>query len=271
MEQHGYQAEQGGERLDRWLAQVHPAISRSRWQKLIAQGYVSCNQQICRDKNYTVQGGDTIHITLPDPEPLDLVPHDLDLEILYEDEYLLVINKPAGLVVHPSPGHAQDTLVNALLAKNISLSGINGTLRPGIVHRLDKDTTGALVIAKTDAVHQALQAQIQAKTARRQYLGIVIGRPQQPQGTISNYIGRHPGDRQKMAVRDPEHGRLAITHWRIRAPLGNLTLMEFDLETGRTHQIRVHCAHAGWPILGDPVYGSVRPSPVKLSGQLLHA
>jgi 23S rRNA pseudouridine1911/1915/1917 synthase len=271
METYAYRVEQGGERLDRWLTQVHPQVSRSRWQKLISQGQIRCNQQVCTDKNYTVQAGDEIHVTLPDPEPLDLVPHALDLQILFEDEYLLVVNKPAGLVVHPSAGHPQDTLVNALLAKKISLSGINGSLRPGIVHRLDKDTTGALVIAKTDQAHQSLQAQIQAKTARRQYLGIVMGRPQQPQGRIETYVGRHPVDRQKMAVRDPGQGRLAITHWRIREALGPFTLMEFDLETGRTHQIRVHCAHAGWPILGDPVYGSSRASPVKLSGQLLHA
>jgi len=266
-----YQVGQGGERLDRWLSQVHPQVSRSRWQKLIRQGHVRCQDQVCEDKNYTVQTGDHIGISLPDPEPLELIPYALDLEILFEDEHLLVVNKPAGLVVHPSAGHNQDTLVNALLAKKISLSGINGTLRPGIVHRLDKDTSGALVIAKTDAAHQSLQGQIQAKTARRQYLAVVIGRPQQPQGRLETYIGRHPVDRQKMAVRDPHHGRLAITHWQIREALGQFTLMEFDLETGRTHQIRVHCAHAGWPLLGDPVYGSSRPSPITLSGQVLHA
>jgi 23S rRNA pseudouridine1911/1915/1917 synthase len=193
------------------------------------------------------------------------------LDILYEDEDLLVLNKPRGLVVHPAPGHASGTLVHALLAHCPHLSGINGELRPGIVHRLDKDTTGALVIAKHDQAHQHLQAQIQAKTARRIYLGVVFGRPAQSQGTISAPIGRHPVDRQKMAVLPPGQGRAAVTHWQVLERLGNYTLMQFELETGRTHQIRVHAAHLHLPIVGDPLYTRSKTSPVKLSGQALHA
>jgi len=200
-----------------------------------------------------------------------LQPERIPLDILYEDEDLLVINKPRGLVVHPAPGHASGTLVHALLAHCPRLSGINGEQRPGIVHRLDKDTTGALVIAKHDQAHQHLQAQIQAKTARRIYLGVVFGRPAQSQGTISAPIGRHPVDRQKMAVLPPGQGRAAVTHWQVLERLGNYTLMQFELETGRTHQIRVHAAHLRLPIVGDPLYTQSKTSPVKLSGQALHA
>jgi len=271
MQSYSWQVETPEERLDRWLAQQHGEISRARWQKLITQGQVTVNGLVCQDKNQRVVVGDRVTVGIPDPAPLDLVPQDIPLQVLYEDEDLLVINKAVGMVVHPSPGHGADTLVNALLAHCPQLSGINGVQRPGIVHRLDRDTSGALVIAKTDAAHQHLQAQIQAKTARRDYLGVVIGRPQMPQGRIETYLGRHPIDRQKMAVVDPGRGRLAITHWRLLEGLGQFSLMRFQLETGRTHQIRVHCAHMGWPLLGDPVYGSSRSSPVKLPGQVLHA
>lgn len=262
---------QQGLRLDRGLAEQLPELSRSRLQQLIRQGQVWLNGQPCLDKDRPLQAGDQIEVRIPPATPTSLQPEPIPLDILYEDEDLLVINKPRGLVVHPAPGHASGTLVHALLAHCSHLSGINGELRPGIVHRLDKDTTGALVIAKHDQAHQHLQAQIQAKTARRIYLGVVFGRPAQSQGTISAPIGRHPVDRQKMAVLPPGQGRAAVTHWQVLERLGNYTLMQFELETGRTHQIRVHAAHLRLPIVGDPLYTQSKTSPVKLSGQALHA
>lgn len=262
---------QQGLRLDRGLAEQLPELSRSRLQQLIRQGQVWLNGQPCLDKDRPLQAGDQIEVRIPPATPTSLQPEPIPLDILYEDEDLLVINKPRGLVVHPAPGHASGTLVHALLAHCPHLSGINGEQRPGIVHRLDKDTTGALVIAKHDQAHQHLQAQIQAKTARRIYLGVVFGRPAQSQGTISAPIGRHPVDRQKMAVVPPGEGRAAVTHWQVLERLGNYTLMQFELETGRTHQIRVHAAHLRLPIVGDPLYTQSKTSPVKLSGQALHA
>jgi 23S rRNA pseudouridine1911/1915/1917 synthase len=262
---------QQGLRLDRGLAEQLPELSRSRLQQLIRQGQVWLNGQPCRDKDRPLQAGDEVEVRIPPATPTALQPEPIPLDILYEDDDLLVINKPRGLVVHPAPGHASGTLVHALLAHCPHLSGINGELRPGIVHRLDKDTTGALVIAKHDQAHQHLQAQIQAKTARRIYLGVVFGRPAQSQGTVSAPIGRHPVDRQKMAVLTPGQGRVAVTHWQVLERLGNYTLMQFELETGRTHQIRVHAAHMRLPIVGDPLYTQSKTSPVKLSGQALHA
>lgn len=231
------------------------------------------NGKICTAKKATVQTGDRIRITLPENKPLDLLPETIPLDILYEDDALLIINKPAGMVVHPSPGHANGTLVNAILAHcGDNLAGIGGVERPGIVHRLDKDTTGAIVIAKTDLAHQDLQAQIQAKTAQRDYLGVVYGAPSTEQGTVDQPIGRHPVDRKKMAiVLETKGGRRAVTHWRIRERLGHCTLVQFQLETGRTHQIRVHSAHMGHPIVGDPDYSSGRSIGVNLPGQALHA
>lgn len=220
-----------------------------------------------------MQVGDAIALTIPETKPLELTPEDIPLDILYEDEQMLIINKPAGLVVHPAPGNMSGTLVNAVLAHcGEQLTGIGGVERPGIVHRLDKDTTGAIVIAKTDLAHQHLQAQMKAKTARRQYLGVVYGVPPTATGTINAPLGRHPNDRKKQAIVPAlKGGRYAITHWQIEERLGNFTLMRFQLETGRTHQIRIHCAHAGYPIVSDPVYGSGRSVGVNLPGQALHA
>ena len=199
-------------------------------------------------------------------------PEDIPLDILYEDNSLLIVNKPADMVVHPAPGHPEGTLVNALLAHCDSLAGIGGVRRPGIVHRLDKDTTGALVVAKTDLAHQHLQGQIQANTARREYLGIVYGAPRQESGCIDLPVGRHPVERKKNAVVPVEKGgRSALTRWTVRERLGNYTLMHFQLETGRTHQIRVHCSHIGHPLVGDSLYGRNRSLGVNLSGQALHA
>ncbi len=230
------------------------------------------NGQVCSSKKGAVQYGDRITLSIPEAEPMALQPEAIPLDVLYEDEHLLVINKPAGLVVHPAPGHYDGTLVNALLAHCPNLAGIGGVQRPGIVHRLDKDTSGAIAIAKTDLAHQHLQAQFKAKTARRDYLAIVYGAPSASSGTIDLPIGRHRVDRKKMAiVALDQGGRQAVTHWQVKERFGNYTLMHFQLETGRTHQIRVHTAQIGHPVVGDPVYGSGRSVGVNLTGQALHA
>lgn len=266
------QVEEKGERIDRYLSQQLPNLSRSRIQQLIEQEQVQVNGKVCTSKKATVQSGDRISITIPEAKPLDLQSEAIPLDILYEDDSLIIINKPAGLVVHPAAGHESGTLVNALLAHCKNLAGIGGVQRPGIVHRLDKDTTGAIAIAKTDQAHQHLQAQLKAKTARRDYLGVVYGAPSADKGTINQPIGRHPVDRKKMTILPVEKGgRTAVTHWQVRERLGNYTLIHFQLETGRTHQIRVHSAHMGHPIVGDPVYSSGRSVGVNLPGQALHA
>ena len=245
------------ERLDAWMGSQLPDLSRSRLQKLIEQGYIQLNGQICTNKNTKVGQGDHLKITIPDSQPLELTAEAIELDILYEDEYLIIINKPADLVVHPAPGHESGTLVNALLHHCPNLAGIGGIQRPGIVHRLDKDTTGAIVIAKTDQAHQHLQAQLKTKTARREYMALVHGVPKSETGTIDLPIGRHRSDRQKMAIIAVEKGgRNAVTHWQVKERLGNYTLMEFRLETGRTHQIRVHLSHGGHSIVGDQTYGN---------------
>lgn len=259
-------------RLDVWLSTSLPDLSRSRIQNLISQGNVRVNDEICTSKKTAVKGGDRLQINIPAAQPLELKPNPIPLEILYEDEQLLIINKPAGLVVHPAPGHSEDTMVNALLAYCDNLAGIGGVQRPGIVHRLDKDTTGAIAVAKTDQAHQSLQSQLQAKTATREYLGIVYGCPKTENGRIDLPIGRHRVDRKKMAIVAVEKGgRLAVTHWQIEERLGNFSLIKFQLETGRTHQIRVHSSQIGHPIVGDSVYGKGRSVGVNLTGQALHA
>lgn len=262
-------AEGEGDRLDRWLSQQMP-LSRSRLQALIAAGQVTLNGQTA-SKRQTLQGGDRIVVQVPPAQPLALRPEAIPLDILYEDAALIVINKAAGMVVHPAPGHPTGTLVNALLHHCPDLEGIGGVERPGIVHRLDKDTTGAIVVAKTEAAMQHLQAQIQAKTARREYLAVVHGAPNATEGRVCQPIGRHPGDRQRMAVVPLEKGRYALTHWQVKERLGPYSLLQFQLETGRTHQIRVHSAYMGHPIVGDPVYSSGRLPGVNLPGQALHA
>ncbi|ERT04284.1 pseudouridine synthase, RluA family protein [Lyngbya aestuarii BL J] len=260
------------QRLDRWLSENLETLSRSRIQNLISQGHVTVNQRVCTSKKLTLKPGDYIEVKIPPNQPLELEAVDIPLDILYEDEHLIIINKPAGLVVHPSAGHINDTLVNALLAHCDTLAGIGGVERPGIVHRLDKDTTGAIVVAKTDFSLQSLQQQIKNKTAQRQYLGVVYGSHKTDFGTIEQPIGRHLGNRKKMAVVTIEKGgRNAITHWQIQERLGNYSLVLFTLETGRTHQIRVHSHFIGHPIVGDLDYSSGRSVGVNLSGQALHA
>ncbi len=266
------QVEAAGNRLDRYLSQKLPDLSRSRIQQLIEQGNVHLNEQICTTKKINVKLGDRIILEIPEIRPLEVQAEDIPLDILYEDDHILILNKPAGLVVHPAPGHPDGTLVNALLAHCPHLPGIGGVQRPGIVHRLDKDTTGAIAIAKTDIAYHSLQAQLQAKTARREYWGVVYGAPKTENGIIDEPIGRHPQDRKKMAVVPLEKGgRNAVTHWQVLERLGNQTLILFQLETGRTHQIRVHSAKIGHPIVGDPIYSSAHSVGVKLPGQALHA
>ena len=266
------QVEIGSDRLDRWLSQQLSDLSRSRLQKLIEGGKVLVNERVCTSKKTIVSKGDRLHVSVPPPQAQDLQPEAIPLDILYEDDQLIIINKPANLVVHPAPGHETGTLVHALLFHCQNLAGIGGVQRPGIVHRLDKDTTGVLVVAKTDLAHQHLQAQLKAKTARREYLAIVCGAPVVESGTIDLPIGRHPIERKKMAVVSTEKGgRTAVTHWQILERLGNYTLMQFRLDTGRTHQIRVHSTYLGHPIVGDPVYSSGRSVGVNLCGQALHA
>ncbi len=261
------------ERLDTWVSAQLPDISRNRLQKIIQDGGVRVNGKVCQLKKSQLKPGDRLVVTIPPAQPLELASEEIPLDILYEDDHLLIINKPAGMVVHPAPGHHGGTLVNALLAHcPDSLAGIGGVQRPGIVHRLDKETTGAIAIAKTDQAHIHLQGQIQAKTARREYLGVVYGTPCPERGTINLPIGRHPVARKKQAIVPVEKGgRVAITHWQIQERLGNYTLIHFQLETGRTHQIRVHSAHIGHPIVGDQIYGKGRAVGVNLPGQALHA
>ncbi len=261
-----------GERLDRYLASYLPDFTRSRIQQLIEQGQVQLNHKECTSKKIVVKQDDLITLIVPEAQPLELKAENIPLDILYEDDQLIIINKPAGLVVHPAPGHPDGTLVNAMLAHCPNLPGIGGIQRPGIVHRLDKDTTGAIAIAKTELAHHHLQAQLKAKTARREYLGIVYGAPKTPNGTIDLPVGRHPVDRKKMAIVPvSKGGREAVTHWQIQERLGNYTLVLFQLETGRTHQIRIHSTQNGHPIVGDPLYSSAHSIGINLSGQVLHA
>ncbi|QSV64196.1 MAG: RluA family pseudouridine synthase [Dolichospermum sp. DL01] len=266
------QVTENSDRLDRYLSQELSDLSRSRIQQLIEQGHVQINNLICTSKKINLKTGDLITLEIPTVQPLAIIAENIPLDILYEDDELIIINKPAGLVVHPAPGHPDGTLVNAILAHCPNLPGIGGVQRPGIVHRLDKDTTGAIVIAKTDLAYQHLQAQLQAKTARREYLGLIYGVPKTETGSIDLPIGRNPQDRKRMAIVSIEDGgRNAVTNWRVKERFGNYTLIHFQLETGRTHQIRVHSAKMGHPLVGDPIYSSGHSLGVNLPGQALHA
>ncbi len=258
-------------RLDRWLASQRSEQSRSRIQKFINNGFVRVNGVQGQAKT-PLREGDEIQLWLPPPEPLPyLKPQRMKLDVLFEDEHLIVINKSAGIAVHPAPGNKDGTLVNGLLHHCPDLPGISGKLRPGIVHRLDKDTTGCIVIAKSQTALVKLQLQIQKRVASRNYLAVVHGLPDGTAGTIIGAIGRHPVDRKKYAVVNNETGRHACTHWQLIERLDDYSLVRFKLDTGRTHQIRVHCAHIGHPIVGDPTYSRCRKLPINLSGQLLHA
>ena len=257
-----------GTRLDAYLAANLEATTRSGAVKLIESGQVSVGGKVPA-KNYKLRSGDTVEVTVPDPEAIELVAQDIPLDIVYEDSDVIVVNKPKGLVVHPAPGHPDGTLVNALMFHcGDSLSGIGGELRPGIVHRIDRDTSGLIIAAKNDLAHQGLSNQLQDHTLSRVYHCIVTGNLREDSGTVDAPIGRHGVDRKKMAV--VADGRRAVTHWRVLERFQGFTYVECRLETGRTHQIRVHMAHTGHPILGDTVYGSKKE--VKgLQGQCLHA
>jgi 23S rRNA pseudouridine1911/1915/1917 synthase len=243
-----------GIRLDKYLASQLPEISRSQWQRLIQAGHVQSSHGRVTASARTHEG-EVVTVHVPAPQPARPVAEDIPLDILYEDEALLVINKPPGLVVHPAPGHAAGTLVNAILYHCHSLSGVGGERRPGIVHRLDKDTSGLLLVAKHDRSHRHLAAQLKSRQLQRRYTALVRGRMPTLEGTIDASIGRHPQHRKKMAVVQ-RHGREARTHYQVLAAWGPVSLLRLALETGRTHQIRVHLAHVGHAVLGDPVYGA---------------
>ncbi len=258
-----------GGRIDAMLSVELPTMSRSRLQSLIKENLVTVNGKAVKP-SYKITAGDEVHLTIPQASEPDIVPEDIPLEILYEDEDFLIVNKPKGMVVHPCPGHYSGTLVNALLHHCAgSLSGINGVARPGIVHRIDMNTTGSLVVCKNDKAHQSLAAQLKVHSIRRAYRAIVIGNLKEDEGTIDKPIGRNPKDRKKMAV-NYDNGKDAVTHYRVLERFGNYTYVECILETGRTHQIRVHMASIGHPLLGDDVYGSGK-SAWKTQGQVLHA
>ena len=258
-----------GERLDLVLGQQLPGLSRNAAQKLMDNGLVTCGGRAVK-KNVRVKAGDMISVVLPEPEPSEAKPENIPLDIVWEDSDIIVINKPRGMVVHPAPGHPDGTLVNALLYHcGSELSGIGGIIRPGIVHRIDKDTSGLLVAAKNDAAHAALSSQLADRSLSRIYQAVVCGRLRDDEGTVSAPIGRHPTDRKRMTVTE-RNGRPAVTHYRVLARYNGYTHVECRLETGRTHQIRVHMAHIGHPLLGDTVYGRKKPEK-GLDGQCLHA
>ncbi|MCI6053872.1 RluA family pseudouridine synthase [Dysosmobacter sp.] len=260
--------EDAGKRLDAFLAEALPELTRSAAARLCQEGQVTAGGKPLA-KNARLNGGETIAVTLPDPEPMEAVAQDIPLDVVYEDADVIVVNKPKGLVVHPAPGHPDGTLVNALLHHcGDSLSGVGGALRPGIVHRIDRDTSGLIIAAKNDFAHQKLSAQLQDHTLARIYRCIVVGNLRQDTGTVDAPIGRCPTDRKKMAV--VANGRSAVTHWTVLERFQGFTYAECRLETGRTHQIRVHMAHIGHPILGDTVYGAKKAVP-GLRGQCLHA
>ena len=261
--------DQVGQRIDKVIADFDGGLSRNFVQNLIAVGAVSVNGKSVT-KSYKMEEGDTVSVQLPDPEPLDICPEDIPLDIRFEDESVLVVNKPQGMVVHPAPGHACGTLVNALLYHcGSSLSGINGVLRPGIVHRIDKDTSGLLMVAKNDAAHASLASQIQDHSFKREYFAIAHGRFKEESGTVNLPIGRHPRERKKMAVVF-QNSKPAVTHYQVLEQFGQFAFLRLRLETGRTHQIRVHMAYLGHPLAGDPLYGP-KNGVKQLHGQCLHA
>ncbi len=261
--------EDQGLRLDVFLSRTNPDLSRNSIQKWIKDGYVLVNGLNAKP-NYRISGAEQISFQQPEPVAVQIQAEDIPLDILYEDEDILIVNKPKGMVVHPAPGHTTGTLVNAVMFHcKDSLSGINGELRPGIVHRIDRDTTGSLIVCKNDFSHNIIAEQIKEHSVNRIYRGIVLGNVKEEQGTIHGAIGRHPVERKKMAINE-KNGKPATTHYQVLQHFKNYTYMEFKLETGRTHQIRVHMASIGHPLLGDQVYGQ-KKCPYHLEGQTLHA
>lgn len=258
-----------GTRIDVFLAENMEDLSRSGVQKLIDEGMITLNGGKTK-ANYKLREKDIIDVTVPEVKEVEILPEDIPLDILYEDADVIVVNKPQGMVVHPAPGHTSGTLVNALMFHcGDDLSGINGEKRPGIVHRIDKDTSGVLMVAKNDMAHQSLAAQLAEHSITRKYNAVVYNGFNEDEGTVNKPIGRNPQDRKKMAVTE-KHSRHAVTHYRVIERMEKFTLIEAQLETGRTHQIRVHMTYIGHPLLGDPVYGP-KKQPVSLEGQALHA
>lgn len=270
MESFEVEAEQEGERLDKFLSIIYPEFSRAFFQKLIKSKQVSVNETP-QKASYCVKIDDIVTVEIPDAVETTIEPENIPLDILYEDDDVLIVNKPKGMVVHPSAGHYSGTLVNAIMYHcKDTLSGINGEIRPGIVHRIDMDTTGSLIVCKNDEAHVNIAQQIKEHSVNRIYVGIVCGNVKEDSGTVEGAIGRHPIERKKMAINE-KNGKPAITHYKVLERFKNYTYMQFKLETGRTHQIRVHMASIGHPLLGDALYSSGR-SPFKhLQGQCLHA
>ena len=258
-------------RLDHWLAARLPDLSRARWQELIKEGHVRVNGQP-KKPHYELRENDVVDYEIPPPQPTELVAQDIPLTILFEDSDILVLNKPPGLVVHPAPGHSDGTLVNALLHHCKDLQGIGGEQRPGIVHRLDRDTSGVLVIAKNETAMKRLAAQFKSREVRKQYAALVWGCPAPESGTIRTMIGRNPHDRKKMSAK-PTSGRPAVTHYETVRKFPEASFLRIRIETGRTHQIRVHMAHIGHPVIGDTQYGRARKTnrPIHAARQMLHA
>ena len=262
-------ADRAGERLDQFLARSVEGLTRSAAQRLLEEGAVTRSGRPAR-KNDKTSPGDVLEVVLPDPAPVDLLPQNIPLDVVYEDGDVIVVNKPVGMVVHPAPGHPDGTLVNALLYHcGNSLSGINGALRPGIVHRIDRDTSGLIIAAKNDAAHLSLAAQLEDHSLYREYHAIAVGGFKEDSGTVDAPIARHPVDRKRMAI-DRVKGKSAVTHWEVLERYSGYTYLKCRLETGRTHQIRVHLSSMGHPLLGDTVYGAKKPVP-GLAGQCLHA
>jgi 23S rRNA pseudouridine1911/1915/1917 synthase len=264
--EHTILEEQKGDRIDKVISTLDEEWSRTQVQQWIKEGNILVNGQTIKT-NYKCSLNDQIEITIPDPEELDVIPEELDLQIYFEDSDVLVVNKPRGMVVHPAPGHMTGTLVNGLMAHCKDLSGINGVLRPGIVHRIDKDTTGLLMVAKNDLAHESLVNQLVAKTVTRKYKAIVHGVIPHDFGTVDAPLGRDTKDRQSMTVVD--HGKHAVTHFHVIERFKDYTFVECQLETGRTHQIRVHMKYIGYPLAGDPKYGPKKT--LDIDGQALHA
>ncbi|WP_394527328.1 RluA family pseudouridine synthase [Lacrimispora sp. JR3] len=261
--------EEAGIRIDRYLSEKCRDISRSYLQKLLKEESVLVNQKSVKS-NYKVSSGDQIELSVPEAIEPEIVAEEMDLDIIYEDKDIILINKPKGMVVHPAAGHYSGTLVNGLMAHcRDDLSGINGVMRPGIVHRIDMDTTGVLIVCKNDMAHNSIAKQLKEHSITRKYYAIVHGNLKEEEGTINAPIGRHPVDRKKMSVNE-KNGRDAVTHYRVLERFHQFTFVECQLETGRTHQIRVHMASIGHPLLGDSVYGPTK-SPFRLRGQTLHA
>ncbi|RHV70849.1 RluA family pseudouridine synthase [Roseburia sp. OM02-15] len=272
LEEYTVEESQSGMRLDKFLTEIYPDQTRSFLQKLVKSGEIKVNGKPVIKAGFVVEGGDQVSASIPTPQAVEIEAENIPLDILYEDADVLIVNKPKGMVVHPSAGHYSGTLVNAIMYHCAdSLSGINGEIRPGIVHRIDMDTTGALIICKNDAAHVDIAEQIKEHTVTRRYRGIVCGVVKEDEGTIEGAIGRHPTQRKKMAINE-KNGKPAITHYKVLQRFAKYTYMEFRLETGRTHQIRVHMASIGHPLLGDELYGNPKNLAMKgLQGQTLHA